>query len=150
MKSTSISSKEGVSRRSVLQTTLLGAAGAAMAPALSAGSALAATSPASPVKGFPFDEATISDLQSRMKSGELSAHALTAAYLARIEEVDKSGPRLNSVIEVNPEALAIADALDKERKAKRPARADARNPGADQRQHRHRRSACRRQPDRWR
>ena len=75
-----------------------------------------------------------------MKSGELSAHALTPLISPRIEEVDKSGPRLNSVIEVNPEALAIADALDKERKAKRPARADARHPGADQRQHRHRRS----------
>ena len=55
-----------------------------------------------------------------MKSGELSAHALTAAYLARIDEVDKSGPRLNSVIEVNPEALDIAEALDKERKVKGP------------------------------
>ena len=120
MKSTSVSSKQGVSRRSVLQTTVLGAAGAALAPALNARSALAATSPDSPVKPFRFDEATISDLQSRMKSGELSAHDLTAAYLARIEEIDKAGPRLNTLIEVNPEALAIADSLDKERKLKGP------------------------------
>ena len=120
MKSTSVWGKRGVSRRSVLQATVLGAAGAALTPALSAGSALATTSPTSPVKPFRFDEATISDLQSRMKSGELSAHALTAAYLARIEEIDKAGPRLNSVIEVNPEALAIAEALDKERKQKGP------------------------------
>jgi amidase len=98
----------------------MGAASAALTPALSSGRALAATAPASPVKPFRFDEATITDLQVRMKSGELSAHALTAAYLARIEEIDKGGPRLNSVIEVNPEALAIAEALDKERKQKGP------------------------------
>jgi amidase len=120
LKSTSVSGKQGLSRRSVLQTTVMGAAGAALTPALSAGRALAATSPASPVNPFRFDEATISDLQARMKSGELSAHTVTAAYLARIDEIDKSGPRLNSVIEVNPEALAIADALDKERKQKGP------------------------------
>jgi amidase len=71
-------------------------------------------------KHFEFDEATISDLQARMKSGELSAHSLATAYLARIDEIDKHGPALNSVIEVNPDALAIADALDKERKAKGP------------------------------
>jgi amidase len=53
-----------------------------------------------------------------MKSGELSAHTLAAAYLARIDEIDKRGPRLNSVIELNPDALSIAEALDKERKEK--------------------------------
>ncbi len=111
---------QGLSRRSVLQTTLLGAAGAAMAPALSSGRALAAAAPVSSVKPSRFDEATITDLQSQMKSGELSAHALTAGYLSRIDEIDKSGPRLNSVIEVNPDALAIAEALDKERKEKGP------------------------------
>ncbi len=55
-----------------------------------------------------------------MKSGQLTAHQLTEAYLVRIQEIDKHGPALNSVIEVNPDALAIADALDKERKAKGP------------------------------
>jgi len=53
-----------------------------------------------------------------MKSGELSAHTLATAYLARIDEIDKRGPRLNSVIELNPDALSIAEALDKERKDK--------------------------------
>ena len=110
----------GLSRRSVLQTTLLGAASTALTPALSAGRALAAATPASPVKPFQFDEATISDLQSRMKSGEISAQTLTAVYLTRIDEVDKTGPRLNSVIEVNPDAVAIAEELDKERKEKGP------------------------------
>ena len=113
-------SQQRLSRRSVLQTTLLGAASAALAPALSSGRALAAAATPSAVKPFQFDEATISDLQSRLKSGELSARSLTAAYLARIEEIDKAGPRLNSVIEVNPDALAIAEALDKERKQKGP------------------------------
>jgi amidase len=119
-KTISSESKQGLSRRDVLQSTLLGAAGAALTPALSTGRALAATAPASPVRPFRFDEATISDLQARMKSGEHSAHTLTAAYLARIDEIDKSGPRLNSVIEVNPEALAIAAVLDQERKQKGP------------------------------
>jgi amidase len=68
---------------------------------------------------FPFAEATIDDLQRRMAAGELTARALTAAYLERIEEIDRAGPKLNSVIEVNPEALVIADKLDAERKAGR-------------------------------
>ena len=68
---------------------------------------------------FPFAEATIDDLQARMRAGTLTAHELTAAYLARIAEVDQAGPKLHAVLEVNPEALAIADALDVERKAGR-------------------------------
>ena len=66
---------------------------------------------------FAFAEATIDDLQARMSSGTLTAHTLTAAYLARIAEVDRAGPKLNAVIEINPDALAIADQLDAERKA---------------------------------
>ena len=66
---------------------------------------------------FPFAEATIDDLQARMSAGTLTAHTLTAAYLARIAEIDQAGPKLNAVIELNPDALAIADALDAERKA---------------------------------
>ena len=50
-----------------------------------------------------------------MTSGELTSRALTAAYLERIEAIDRGGPKLNSVIEVNPEALAIAEKLDAER-----------------------------------
>jgi amidase len=109
---------EGLSRRSVLKATLLGAASAAITPALSSGRASAAETPASSTRPFRFEEATISDLQAQMKSGQLSARALTSAYLARIAEIDKNGPKLSSVIEVNTDALAIADALDKERKQK--------------------------------
>ena len=66
---------------------------------------------------FPFAEATIDDLQARMAAGKLTSHELTAAYLARIAQIDQAGPRLNAIIELNPEALAIADQCDAERKA---------------------------------
>ncbi len=59
------------------------------------------------------EETTIGELQARMKSGELSARRLTEMYLQRIKEID---PKLNSVLETNPDALQIADELDKERK----------------------------------
>jgi amidase len=67
--------------------------------------------------GFPYAEATIADLQAQMQSGKLTSLALTAAYLQRIAEVDKAGPHLNAVIELNPDAAAIARALDQERRA---------------------------------
>jgi amidase len=61
-------------------------------------------------------EWTISDLQQKMESGELTARRLAELYLERISEVDKEGPYINSVIEINPDALEIADTLDAERK----------------------------------
>lgn len=105
------------SRRSVLQTALAGGAAAAFSSASPARS-FANSDDASSVKPFPFEEATITDLQARMKSGEITARSLTQAYLDRINEIDKSGPGLNSVIEINPDAIAIAESLDKEFKAK--------------------------------
>jgi len=69
---------------------------------------------------FEHAEATVADLASAQAEGRLTARALTEAYLARIEAVDRSGPRLNSVIELNPDALAIAEALDAERTASGP------------------------------
>jgi amidase len=63
---------------------------------------------------------TIGELQDGMKSGRLSARSVTEAYLERIEATNKRGPAVNAVLEINPEALAIADALDAERKAKGP------------------------------
>ena len=62
-------------------------------------------------------QADIAGLQSRMEKGELSSHALTQAYLDRIAAIDDAGPRLNAVIELNPDALKEADARDAERKA---------------------------------
>ncbi len=64
---------------------------------------------------FPeLEEATIADLRAALETRQLSVRELAEMYLARIEAIDQSGPGLNSIIEVNPEALAIADALDAE------------------------------------
>lgn len=67
-------------------------------------------------QAFDIVEATIDDLQQRMKKNQLTSKQLTAMYLKRIEVVDKSGPAINSIIELNPDALSIAEAMDKERK----------------------------------
>ena len=64
---------------------------------------------------FELDELTVADLQERMASGRDTAKSLAEKYLARIEQLDARGPALHSVIEINPEALAIAEALDGER-----------------------------------
>jgi amidase len=66
--------------------------------------------------GFPLNEVTISELQEKMKTGKLSSVSITSLYLKRIHEIDKNGPRLNAIIELNPDALSIAAFLDKERK----------------------------------
>jgi amidase len=69
------------------------------------------------LKDHDLDEATIDELQLKMKNGDLSSKSITKWYLKRIEEIDKKGPGINSVIEVNPDAVAIAEAMDAERKA---------------------------------
>lgn len=74
----------------------------------------------SEVKPFELDESTVAELQEGMKSGKFTAHAIAQKYLERIEAIDKRGPAINSVIETNPDALSIADALDAERKSKGP------------------------------
>ena len=71
--------------------------------------------------GPPFDleEATIADLQSAMASGKRTARSITQLYLNRIAALDRKGPTLRHVIEVNPDALAVAESLDRERKGGR-------------------------------
>lgn len=66
---------------------------------------------------FELDEITVEELQQKMQSGALTSHTITEMYLKRIEAIDKNGPKLNAVIELNPDALAIAKAMDKERAA---------------------------------
>lgn len=61
------------------------------------------------------EEFTILELQEKMNSGELSARTITELYLERISSIDKGGPEINAVIELNPDALEIADKLDVER-----------------------------------
>jgi amidase len=70
------------------------------------------------IPGFELDEITIGELQQGMETGRLSARSIAEKYLARIAAIDRSGPTLRAVIETNPDAIAIADALDKERKEK--------------------------------
>jgi amidase len=64
---------------------------------------------------FALNEATIDMLQQKMRNKEYTSHAITQMYLTRINDIDKNGPKLNSVIELNPEALDMANDLDKER-----------------------------------
>jgi amidase len=98
---------------------------------LAIAAALAACKPAPPAGQLPpvtgsqpagapaIDVAELSavDAAAKMKAGELSSHDLTQSYLDRIAKIDKAGPALNAVIELNPDALKEADALDAERKA---------------------------------
>jgi len=98
-----------LTRRQLVAAGLSGGLAAALGPA---------TARAAPAGDRPFDlaEATIADLQDGMRTGRLTARSLARKYLARIEEIDRGGPALRSVIELNPDALAAADALDRERR----------------------------------
>ncbi|MFZ0808913.1 MAG: amidase [Candidatus Sulfotelmatobacter sp.] len=113
------------SRRSFLKSGLVTGAAAAVYPALGTARASAmpvAASPtsASDVPSFELDEITLGELQDGLKSGKFTARSLVEKYSARVAEVDKAGPAVNSVIQMNPDALATADALDEERKGKGP------------------------------
>jgi amidase len=66
------------------------------------------------------EELTILELQNKMDAGEYTARMVAELYLERIEAVDKRGPAINAIIELNPDALAIADALDAERETQGP------------------------------
>jgi amidase len=72
-----------------------------------------------PAQDFAFAEATVADLQAHMAAGRHSARAIAQAYLARIAALDQAGPSVRSVIEVNPDALEIADRMDAERRGGR-------------------------------
>ncbi|HZW80902.1 MAG TPA: amidase, partial [Candidatus Deferrimicrobiaceae bacterium] len=115
--------KLAASRRTFLKAGIVGGAAATLAPphpALAAARELAPDSPASDIKPFELDELTIADLQAGMKSGRFTARSLVEKYSSRIDEIDKHGPAINSVIELNPDAFSIAEALDQERQAKGP------------------------------
>ncbi len=73
--------------------------------------------PAEPVPSFELAEATVADLQALMRAGRQTATSITHGYLARIEAIDRRGPGLRAVIEVNPDAVTDAAALDRERRA---------------------------------
>src|SRR5450432_4341503 len=69
-----------------------------------------------PLINQEIEEVSITTLQQKMGSGETTSAILTKSYLERIEKIDRNGPKLNSVIELNPDALHIAEGLDLERK----------------------------------
>lgn len=98
-----------------IATALLAACQQTPAP----GAATAASTSAAPDAhaAFAHEEAGIADLQAKMQASSLTSRALTQAYLDRIAAIDDAGPTLNAVIELNPDALKDADALDAERKA---------------------------------
>ena len=114
------------SSRSLTRRTVLKWGSAAVVPPAAGVLGLAATTggrDAVPVAAIPaqqgpfpeLEELTVADLQAAMTARQLTARQLSEMYLARIDALDRNGPRLNTVIEVNPDALAIADALDRER-----------------------------------
>jgi amidase len=107
-------------RRRFLRNTLISGITAVSLPALAAArEVLPSAAPDEPPRSFELDELTIADLQAGMASGKYTARSITEMYLARIDAIDKQGPALASVLEINPDALAIADSLDKERQAGR-------------------------------
>jgi amidase len=104
-------------RRNFFKTAALAGSTLAVAPLSSC------VQPSSPVTSepnyvdFELNEWTVSQLQEQMNSGKMTSEEITKKYLDRIEQIDKNGPQLRSVIEVNPDALEIARQLDAERKS---------------------------------
>ncbi len=108
-----------LSRRGFVKSSLFGSLVAAALPAM----AFAKKTAASPalhidISSFELEETSISELAEGMASGKYTARSIAEEYLDRIEDIDRDGPTLRSIIELNPDALEIADALDKERKEK--------------------------------
>ncbi len=114
-----------VSRRAFVGAGVLGGAAAltgmrfpGIAGADPARKEAVAASVAYTPREFELEDATIAELQEGMRSGKYTARKLVELYLQRIDELDQTGPKLNQVLETNPDALEIADALDRERKSK--------------------------------
>ena len=105
-------------RRQFVGTTVAGGAGLALGGGCTAE---AAEQPllraSSQVRPFELDEVDVAELQRSLASGERTARSITELYLGRIEALNLQGPELRAIIEINPDALAIADELDAERAA---------------------------------
>ncbi|MFN2532095.1 MAG: amidase [Pyrinomonadaceae bacterium] len=100
-------------RRKFLEASAAGCALAIVTPRR-----VLATEIGTPTPAFDLDELTISELQQGLQSGKYNSRSLVEKYVDRINDVDKKGPQINSVIEINPDAESIATALDRERKEK--------------------------------
>lgn len=110
-----------ITRRTFVSSSLMGGALAITGPVLPS-KGLLGEQPANKVDhpAFPLEEVTIGELQRGMDSGKYTARSLVQDYLSRIALLDKQGPALNQVLQLNPDAIAVADELDTERKAKGP------------------------------
>jgi amidase len=109
-----------LSRRDFVKSGILGGFAAAALPSFAVTEKSAASqSYHKDIEPFDLDESTIGVLSEGMVSGKYTSRSITEKYLARIEAVDRNGPDIRSVIELNPDALAIADVLDNERKEKK-------------------------------
>ena len=109
-----------LSRRDFLSAATLAGAGAVIAPRVKEG-----VTPASPaphplptrsIPAFELEEASISQLQAGMASGKYTSARLTELYLGRIAAMDRQGPTLRAMLDLNPDATVIAAQLDAERK----------------------------------
>jgi amidase len=100
-------------RRTFLQQSVAGGISAAVGAGLPGTAQARAAGRPGAAPAIELEEATVAQLRAALDSGQVTARALTEQYLARIEAIDRGGPRLNSVIETNPDALAIADELDR-------------------------------------
>ncbi len=114
-------SSSNQSRRKFLKTSLVGSIAAMSLPQFSfAGKKYSSSVPPFEIPSSELEEITISEIEEGLKSGKYTVRSITEEYISRIKSIDKDGPALNSVIELNPDALEIADALDKELKEKGP------------------------------
>jgi amidase len=103
----------GLARRDFLRVGGTLAAWLSVTPLLGACASISKTD-------FNVEEATITELQVAMRAGRVDAESLVLIYLRRIQEIDRTGPMLRAVQEINPDALAIARALDEERRVRGP------------------------------
>ena len=107
------------SRRKFLKTSLAGGIAAVTLPSLSfAHESLKQMNIESTPAPFELDEITIDDLRAGYTSGKYTIRSIAEKYIRRINQIDETGPAINSVIEINPDALKIADSLDAELKQK--------------------------------
>ncbi len=119
-----MSLRDSIGRRQFIHRLSAGATGAALVapslhlPATRSSHATRADSPGAVAPELA--EATLSDLGAALETGRLTSVALVEGYLEAIERIDRSGPTINAILELNPDALTIAAALDAERKLRGP------------------------------
>lgn len=109
-----------MNRRKFIQTGLLGGTAALIQAAEGKTADAKDEKRRHQMKPFELEEMSIAEMQAAMADGTLTAVTITQKYLSRIHDLDRNGPTVNSIIELNPDAQDIAEALDRERKATGP------------------------------